>query len=200
MLKHERIYWEKGLVHVAGVDEVGRGPLAGPVVAAAVILPQNAVLPGLDDSKALKPEVREELYQDISRIAVSISVGSVNSDEIDQINIYQATLKAMRNAISCLETMPDKVLVDGNRVPESGFSEQAIIGGDGASQSIAAASVIAKVTRDREMVRWDQKFPGYGFDSHKGYASEKHIAALTEKGPCSIHRRSFSIVRDSLAS
>ncbi|MEE2754930.1 MAG: ribonuclease HII [Candidatus Latescibacterota bacterium] len=200
MLKHERIHWEKGLVHVAGVDEVGRGPLAGPVVAAAVILPQNAVLPGLNDSKVMKPETREDLYRDISEIAVSISVGSVESDEIDQINIYQATLKAMRKAISDLETMPDCVLVDGNRVPESGFSELAIISGDGASQSIAAASVVAKVTRDREMVRWDHKFPGYGFDSHKGYASEKHIAALMEKGPCPIHRRSFSTVEDAFAS
>jgi ribonuclease HII len=200
MLKHERRHWKKGMVHVAGVDEVGRGPLAGPVVAAAVILPKNTVLPGLDDSKVTKPKQREILYDRIREVAVAIALGSVKAEEIDRINIYQATLQAMRTAISGLEIAPDRVLVDGNRVPGSGFVELAIVSGDAASLSIAAASVIAKVTRDREMAAWERVFPGYGFDSHKGYASQKHINALQERGPCPIHRRSFCTVEDALSS
>lgn len=200
MLKHERRLWQKGIVHVAGVDEVGRGPLAGPVVAAAVILPQGISIERIDDSKALKPEEREELFDLIMKVALATSVGNVSAEEIDRINIYQATLKAMRTAIRGLDVQPDRVLVDGNRVPESGFNELAIIGGDAASQSIAAASVIAKVIRDREMREWDRTYPGYGFASHKGYASEAHTKSLNNKGPCPIHRRSFCTVEDALAS
>ena len=200
MLKHERRLWQKGIVHVAGVDEVGRGPLAGPVVAAAVILPQGVSIERIDDSKALKPEEREELFDQIKKVALATSVGAVAAEEIDRINIYQATLKAMRTAIRGLDVHPDRVLVDGNRVPESGFNELAIIGGDAASQSIAAASIIAKVTRDREMREWDRTYPGYGFASHKGYASEAHTQSLKTKGPCPIHRRSFCLVEDALES
>jgi ribonuclease HII len=200
LLKHERKLWKKGVLNIAGVDEVGRGPLAGPVVAAAVILPEKARFPGLDDSKALKPEERERLYADITDQAVSISVGAVEAAEIDRINIYQATLQAMRAAISGLAVSPGHVLVDGNRVPESGYRELAIVGGDAASQSIAAASVIAKVTRDREMADWDEHYPTYGFASHKGYASEAHTRALMANGPCPIHRRSFCTVEDALAA
>ena len=200
LLKHEKRLWKKGFRHVAGVDEVGRGPLAGPVVAAAVILPVDTRIPGLDDSKALKAENREALYEKIQSRALSISIAAVPADEIDRINIFQATLQAMREAIHGLDIPPEHVLIDGNRVPESGFRELAIIGGDAASQSIAAASIIAKVTRDHEMVAWDEQHPGYGFASHKGYASEAHINALMERGPCPIHRRSFCTVGDALAA
>ena len=200
MLKHERRLWEKGYANVAGVDEVGRGPLAGPVVASAVILPPTARIKGLDDSKALTAESREELYEEIRAKALDISIGSVPPEEIDQINIYQATLKAMRAAISGLETAPDYALIDGNRVPESGCRELAVVGGDAASLSIAAASVVAKVTRDQEMVDWDARYPAYGFTGHKGYASAEHIGALMDQGPCPIHRRSFSTVEDALAA
>lgn len=200
MLKHERTLWKKGFTHVAGVDEAGRGPLAGPVVAAAVILPQGLKIEGLDDSKVLKPEEREALFDRITSEAVAVGVGAVPADEIDRINIYHATLSAMREAIHGLDPRPDRVLVDGNRPPESGFSELAIVGGDAASQSIAAASVVAKVTRDREMTAWDRTYPGYGFASHKGYASEVHLGALQDLGPCPIHRRSFCTVEEALAN
>jgi ribonuclease HII len=199
LLKHEKKLWEKGFSRIAGVDEVGRGPLAGPVVAAAVILPAGLVIPGLDDSKALTAEARESLFDILQSKALAIGIGSVASLEIDRINIYQATLKAMRKAIRCLDPVPERILIDGNRLPESGFSELAIIGGDAASQSIAAASVIAKVTRDREMAGWDACYPGYGFASHKGYASSEHTEALTKLGPCTIHRRSFCTVDDVLS-
>jgi ribonuclease HII len=200
MLKHERLLWKKGVVHVAGVDEVGRGPLAGPVVAAAVILPEGTVLPGLDDSKAMKPEDREYLFDLIHEQAVAIGLGSVPANEIDTINIYQATFKAMRQAIQGLPVKPERILVDGNRVPESGIPELAIVGGDAASQSIAAASVVAKVTRDREMSQMSKIYPAYGFASHKGYASAEHLKALETNGPCPIHRRSFAPVDAALAA
>ncbi len=200
MLKHERRLWGKGICHVAGVDEVGRGPLAGPVVAAAVILPQDARIPRLDDSKALKPADREELFDEIRALAVAVSLGSVSPEEVDRINIYQATLETMRQAIRGLPVPPDRILVDGNVLPESGFSELAIIGGDAASQSIAAASVIAKVTRDRQMCEHDAEYPVYGFARHKGYASEAHTKALMAHGPCPIHRRSFCTVEEALST
>lgn len=199
-LKHERQLWNKGILHVAGVDEVGRGPLAGPVVAAAVILPPDARIPDLDDSKALTEESRDRLYEAIQSVATAVSVGRVDSEEVDRINIYQATLRAMRGAIAGLNPPPECVLVDGNRVPESGFRERAIVGGDAASHSIAAASVIAKVTRDREMATWDERYPGYGFSNHKGYATQAHVEALMRQGPCPIHRRSFCTVEDALAA
>ncbi len=200
MLKHERLLWKKGVVHVAGVDEVGRGPLAGPVVAAAVILPEGTVLPGLDDSKAMKPENRDYLFDLIHEEAVAIGLGSVPAYEIDTINIYQATFKAMRQAIKSLPVKPEQILVDGNRVPESGIPELAIVGGDAASQSIAAASVVAKVTRDREMSQVAKTYPAYGFANHKGYASSEHLKALETNGPCPIHRRSFAPVEKGLAA
>ena len=200
MLKHERRLWQKGVVHVAGVDEVGRGPLAGPVVAAAVILPPGAIIDRLNDSKKLKSQDREELYDRIQDVALAVALGSVSAAEIDRINILQASLKAMRIAIRGLAVTPERILIDGNRVPESGFNELAIIGGDAASLSIAAASVIAKVTRDREMKNWEHTYPGYGFASHKGYASDAHTRALKAKGPCPIHRRSFSPVKEAQAA
>jgi len=200
LLKHEKRLWEKGFSHVAGVDEVGRGPLAGPVVAAAVILPQDARISGLDDSKVLKHEEREALDNEIREKAIAISLASVPAQEIDRINIYQATLRAMREAIHSLSVRPDYVLIDGNRVPKSDCRELAIIGGDAQSKSIAAASIVAKVARDREMTEWDKEYPEYGFASHKGYASERHTSALMQTGPCPLHRRSFSTVEDALAA
>lgn len=192
----ERRLYERGVQVIAGVDEAGRGPLAGPVVAAAVVLPKEVSLPGLDDSKKLTPEQRERLFAEIQSRAVAVGVGEVDNEEIDRVNILQASLKAMREAISALSVRPDRVLVDGNQRPGSGLAEVAVVDGDATALSIAAASVIAKVTRDRTMVEYDSTFPGYGFARHKGYGTSEHIDALHRLGPCPLHRRSFQIVGD----
>ena len=191
MLILEKKLRERGLAHIAGVDEAGRGPLAGPVVAAAVILPPNTLIAGLNDSKVLSEQQRETLFEIIPQVALAVGVGEASPQEIDDLNIRNATHLAMRRALDALNIEPDRVLVDGNAVPESKFSEQAIIGGDGASLSIAAASVIAKVTRDRQMRTYDQQYPLYGFAKHKGYGSGDHLTALRKHGPCPIHRKSF---------
>ncbi|MDP6042287.1 MAG: ribonuclease HII, partial [Candidatus Latescibacteria bacterium] len=191
MLILENKLSERGLEHIAGVDEAGRGPLAGPVVAAAVILPPETIIPGLNDSKVLSEQRRETLFETIPQVALAVGVGEASPQEIDQLNIRNATHLAMRRALDALEIQPDRVLVDGNAVPESKFPEQAVIGGDRASLSIAAASVIAKVTRDRQMIAYDEQYPVYGFAKHKGYGSADHLAALRKHGPCSIHRQSF---------
>ena len=196
LLRHERRLWRRGVQHIAGVDEAGRGPLAGPVVAAAVVLPQQIDFPGLDDSKKLSPQKREILYDLIAKQAFAVGVGRVDHQEIDRINILQASLKAMREALAALKIRPDRVLVDGSHTPNSPFPEVAISGGDAQSLSIAAASVIAKVTRDRIMVELDRDFPQYGFAKHKGYGSPEHLRALRKYGPCPIHRRSFRTVGD----
>lgn len=179
---------------IAGVDEAGRGPLAGPVVAAAVILPDSCRLPGLNDSKKLSPARRETLYALIRRAARAIGVGIVEAEEIDRINIRQASFAAMRQALRQLAIVPAHVLVDGFTIPMGPSSQTGIIGGDGKSACIAAASIIAKVTRDAMMRDRDRDFPQYGFSRHKGYGTPEHLDALERLGPCPIHRLTFSPV------
>lgn len=179
---------------IAGVDEAGRGPLAGPVVAAAVVLPEGFDLPGIDDSKKLSAERREELFDAIITQSVSWGVGIVDNTEIDMTNILDAAMKAMRAAVKTMRLTPDIVLVDGNRSPGFPYEERLIVDGDARCRVIGAASIIAKVTRDRIMTDLDKQFPGYGFKGHKGYGAETHIAAIRKHGPCDIHRISFRIV------
>lgn len=178
---------------IAGVDEAGRGPLAGPVVAAAVIL--NEPIAGITDSKALSESKRERLYEEIINRAVSFSVGISEADEIDRINIHQATLLAMQRAIEGLSLQPYKLLIDGMHAPKTTIPCQCIIKGDLSEMVIGAASIVAKVERDRIMTTLDQQFPQYGFSAHKGYATKQHKQALETHGPCSIHRFSFEPVR-----
>ncbi len=194
LLQFEQRLWGRGVTRVAGVDEVGRGCLAGPVVAAAVVLPTDFVLPGLDDSKKLSQKKREALYDAIREQAVSIGIGQIEADEIDRLNILQASLKAMREALAALDPAPQHVLIDGHIRPGSHFEETAIVDGDARSQSIAAASVIAKVHRDRLLVGYEETYPEYGFAAHKGYGSAEHLSALRARGPCPLHRRSFGPV------
>jgi ribonuclease HII len=176
---------------LAGVDEAGRGCLAGPVTAAAVVLPPNWMPDGLDDSKKLTARKRERLYTDIIRGASLWSAFCVPSSRIDRINILQATMEAMSGAIRGLGRLPGLVLVDGNRLPDLDVPGQAVIGGDGRSAAIAAASIIAKVARDSLMQEFDRRYPAYGFGHHKGYGAPDHLAALESDGPCPIHRFTF---------
>ena len=178
----------------AGVDEAGRGPLAGPVVAAAVILNPNKMIAGLADSKQLTEIQREKLFAEIWEHALEVSVGRAEVDEIDSINILQATMLAMQRAVAGLKTIPELVLVDGNRDPGLPYKTQTIIRGDETEAAISAASIIAKVTRDREMVLMAEKFPQYNFAQHKGYSTKGHLDALEKHGPCLIHRRTFAPV------
>lgn len=184
-----------GLWPLAGVDEVGRGPLAGPVVAAAVILDPESVPEGLTDSKLLSLAQREELFERISASALAIGIASATAEEIDRINIRQATLTAMKRAVAALPLAPLHVLVDGNDPPALHCACDAIIQGDGSIASIAAASIIAKVTRDRMMIRLAARYPAYGFEAHVGYGTDRHRAALDAHGPCPEHRYSFSPVK-----
>lgn len=186
---YEREYEKYGLV--CGIDEVGRGPLAGPVVAGAVILPKDCQILYLNDSKKLTERRRELLYDEIMEKAVSVGIGIVSQERIDEINILQATYEAMRQAVGKLNPCPDVLLNDAVTIPGLPQMQVPIIKGDAKSLSIAAASVVAKVTRDRMMVLMDEKYPGYSFASNKGYGSAAHIAALKEMGPCEIHRRTF---------
>ncbi|MBU4310860.1 ribonuclease HII [bacterium] len=195
MKRYERRMKKKGYQLIAGVDEVGRGSLAGPVVACALILPTKCRIPGLNDSKKLTPKKREELYPLIKRKALAIGLGRVGERKIDGINILKATHLAMKRAIAHLGFKPDLLLVDGFKVPGVEIPQEAIIRGDEKSASIAAASIIAKVTRDRLMVRCHKRHPEYGFHRHKGYGTERHIRALKRNGPSRIHRRTFSGVR-----
>ncbi len=181
---------------VAGVDEAGRGPLAGPVVAAAVILCDGGI-PGVDDSKKLGAKRRAELETEI-RAHCLVGVGMAEPDEIDRINILQATLAAMRRAVEALGIEPGHILVDGNRLPEWGYSAEAIIGGDAVHPCISAASIVAKETRDRMMRAAAFEHPQYGWESNKGYPTRAHLEALREHGPCALHRRSFAPVAQSL--
>ena len=176
---------------ICGVDEAGRGPLAGPVYAAAVILPRGLVIEGLNDSKKLTEKRREVLYDVIVERAVAYGIGSADEKEIDEINILQATFLAMRRAIAQLAVHHDLALIDGNRESDFGVPAQTVIGGDGKSANIAAASILAKVTRDRVMLQYAAQYPQYGFDVHKGYGTKRHYEALREFGPCPIHRQSF---------
>ncbi len=180
---------------VAGVDEAGRGPLAGPVVAAAVILDPARPIDGLDDSKALSAKKREALYTEIVAHSLAWCVASASVEEIDTINILHATMLAMRRAVEGLSLAPTLARIDGNRCPTLTIRSEAIIGGDALVPSISAASIIAKVTRDRLLVDLHANFPLYGFDVHSGYGTPKHLAALREHGPCEHHRRSFAPVR-----
>lgn len=189
-LDYDARFWEEGLL-VAGVDEAGRGPLAGPVVACALVLPAWTSVPGLDDSKRLSPSRREELYYVLRRVASAVSVGRAEPEEIDSLNIHNATLLAMKRALEGLELRPDYVLVDGRFLPDVDIPGEAVVGGDGRSASIAAASVVAKVERDRLMAEYDRTYPQYGFAKHKGYPTPEHLRALKRHGPCPIHRRTF---------
>ncbi|MGI6118827.1 MAG: ribonuclease HII [Bilifractor sp.] len=177
--------------NICGVDEVGRGPLAGPVMAGAVILPKDARILYINDSKKLTAKRREELYDVILREAVATGIGSVSPERIDEINILQAAYEAMREAVSKLSVVPDLLLVDAVHIPDISIRQVSIVKGDAKSQSIAAASIIAKVTRDRLMVEYDRLMPEYHFASNKGYGTREHIEALKKYGPCPIHRRTF---------
>jgi ribonuclease HII len=179
---------------VAGVDEAGRGPLAGPVFAAAVILDDLLPIKGLADSKKLTPKKREHLYDIIKAQALCFCVATASVEEIDQLNILQATLLAMQRAVKGLRLKPSKVLVDGNRLPVLDIRAEAIVKGDSTVPSISAASILAKVERDRWCVEVDAQFPNYGFLTHKGYGTQIHLRALQEHGPCVLHRRSFAPV------
>ena len=189
MRVYERRYRERGTL--CGIDEVGRGPLAGPVVAGAVILPEDCEILYLNDSKKLSEKKRELLYDEIMEKAIAVGIGAVSPERIDETNILQATYEAMRIAISRLSVRPDLLLNDAVTIPQVDIPQVPIIKGDAKSVSIAAASIIAKVTRDRMMVQYEDLYPGYEFASNKGYGSARHIAALKEIGPCPIHRRSF---------
>lgn len=185
-----------GFSSVAGIDEAGRGPLAGPVVAAAVILPRDLQIPGINDSKKLTAATRESLYERICAEAVSIGVGVSDNSAVDSINILQATLRAMEEAVRNLRIPADYLLIDGISATALPLSQRTIKKGDSLSISIAAASIIAKVTRDRLMLEYDQLYPGYGFAGHKGYGSASHLAAIATLGPSPIHRLTFRGVRE----
>ncbi len=183
---------EQGYKLICGVDEAGRGPLAGPVCAAAVILPTDLEIEGLNDSKKLTEKKREALYDIIIEKALAYGIAMVSEKEIDEINILQATFLAMKGAVEAMELTPDYVLIDGNREPDLGqLPVKTIVKGDSRSANIAAASILAKVTRDRYMMEMDREYPQYGFAVHKGYGTKKHYEALTEHGHCPIHRLSF---------
>ncbi len=184
---------------LAGVDEVGRGPLAGDVVTAAVILDASQPIEGLDDSKKLSAARREKLFDEICAKAKCFAVARASVAEIDELNILHATLLAMKRAVEALSIQPEHVLVDGNKLPRWHYSSEAIVQGDGRVQAIAAASILAKVTRDREMIEFDRVYPGYGLADHKGYGTKVHLEALRTLGATPIHRRSFAPVRESIA-
>ncbi len=194
MTQYEQGLYNMGYRFIAGVDEVGRGPLAGPVVAAAVILPQDAFLPGLNDSKKLSEQKREELFQQITECAISIGIGIIPAEVIDEVNIYQATKQAMKKALTGLSEKPDHLLVDAMEIPID-IPQTSIIKGDSKSVTIAASSIIAKVTRDRLMVRLGHEYPQYGFEKHMGYGTAYHLDALKKYGVTSEHRRSYAPIR-----
>ncbi|MGB0458780.1 MAG: ribonuclease HII [Porticoccaceae bacterium] len=188
----------KHIKQLAGVDEVGRGPLAGDVVTAAVILPTNHTIQGLADSKALSAHQREALYKEITEQAICLCVARASVAEIDQYNILQSTMMAMRRAVMGLSIQPDYVAVDGNRVPKWEYPSEAVVKGDGRVEVISAASIVAKVVRDREMVEFETMYPGYGFAKNKGYGTAQHMEALKRLGATPIHRRSFAPVSENL--
>lgn len=191
MWEIEDAYFSKGVSLVCGVDEAGRGPLAGPVCAAAVILPPHIEIPGLNDSKKLTDKKRRELFPLIKSCAVAYGIAFADNYEIDEINILQATYLAMERALNVLNMKPEIALIDGNRAKDFGIPVETVIKGDARSASIAAASILAKVTRDDLMLEMAQKYPQYSFEVHKGYGTKAHYEALTNHGPCEIHRMSF---------
>lgn len=196
MLHFERLLWKAGIVHVAGVDEVGVGPLAGPVVAAAVVFPPGTELQGIDDSKRLDEAQRVRLEREIRQHACAVGLGVVEVEDIDRLNIYHAGLRAMQLAIGNLSVVPQHVLVDSRTIPGLSQPQNRFDKGDGINFSIASASIVAKVHRDHLMTQLDALYPGYGFASHKGYATQEHQNAIRELGPCPIHRRSFDYIRE----
>ncbi len=189
--EERKVRAELGIKYIAGVDEAGRGPLAGPVYAAAVILPEGCVVDGLNDSKKLTEKKREELFDIIIEKATAWSVQAVDEKVIDEINILNATFLAMNKAVNSLSVNPEFVFVDGNRIKDMVYPCKTIVKGDSKSINIAAASIIAKVSRDRFICEVAEKYPEYGFDSHKGYGTKAHVDAILKFGPCEIHRRSF---------
>ena len=191
MWEIENGYFAQGIRYICGVDEAGRGPLAGPVCAAAVILPHNIDIPGLNDSKKLTDKRRRELMPIIKESALAYGIAFADENEIDEVNILQATFLAMERAIGQLDIKPELALIDGNRQKDFGLPVKTIVHGDSLSASIAAASVLAKVTRDDLMVAMADKYPQYGFEVHKGYGTKAHYAALEAYGPCPIHRMTF---------
>ncbi len=198
MFKFEKEAQIKGFDFIAGVDEAGRGPLAGPVVAAAVILKDFETIPELRDSKQMSPNQRDRVFDTIKKSALGFGIGVIDVSVIDKINILQAALLAMKIATEKLPMPPDFILVDGNRTFDFPKEQKAVIKGDQLSQSIAAASVLAKVTRDRIMVEYHKKYPQYGFDKHKGYGTKLHKEKIQEFKPCPIHRKTFKGVREFL--
>jgi ribonuclease HII len=196
MLNFERVLWKSGIRSVAGVDEVGVGPLAGPVVAAAVIFPPGTELAGVDDSKQLEPEQRVKLAAAIRQSATAIGVGLAEVSEIDHLNIYHAALLAMRRAIEALSLKPEHLLIDARVIPGIAIPQNSFNKGDGINFSIAAASIIAKTHRDRLMEELEKTYPGYGFAQHKGYGTSEHQNAIRGLGPCPIHRLSYPFIRE----
>lgn len=191
MLETEERLWQDGYEFIAGVDEAGRGPLAGPVYAAAVILPKGIRLDGINDSKKLSPKKRDELYDEITQKALAYSVCSVSEEVIDEINILNATHLAMNNAVNGLKLKPDYVVIDGNSIKGMEILHETIVKGDAKSMSIAAASILAKVSRDRYITKMAKIYPEYGFENHKGYGTKEHTDAILKYGACEIHRKTF---------
>lgn len=188
----EEIYNKEDVKYICGIDEAGRGPLAGPVVVASVIMPKDSMIEGVNDSKKVSEKKREKLYEEITNTAIAWGVGIIDQREIDEINILNATKKGLTNSLKELEIKPDLILVDAlTNIDTLGIPYRSIIKGDAKSYSIAAASIIAKVTRDRIMRQWDELYPEYGFEKHKGYGTKMHIDAIKEYGPCPLHRKSF---------
>ncbi|MBT3514766.1 MAG: ribonuclease HII [Nitrospina sp.] len=196
MLEYETAARAKGYQYVAGVDEAGRGPLAGPVVAAAVLLVSESYFNGINDSKKLSSQAREKFFLIIKKQALSYGIGIVDVEKIDKINILQASLLAMKHAVEGLSRKPNLLLIDGNQKIETAIKQLTIIKGDSLSQSIAAASIMAKVTRDKIMERYHEKFPRYAFNKHKGYGTRLHRDLIRKYGPCPIHRRTFKGVSE----
>lgn len=196
MLEYEYKYYDKGYELIAGVDEAGRGPLAGPVFAAAVVFDKDTVIPEINDSKKLTEKKREELFDVIIEKALYYNIVSVSEQEIDRINILNAALKCFDLAVSGLDELPDIALIDGNRCGEMPVECETIVKGDAKSMSIAAASILAKVARDRYITELDSKYPEYNFKKHKGYGTKEHLEAIAKYGPCPIHRMTFKGVRE----
>jgi ribonuclease HII len=196
MLNFERVLWKTGVQHIAGVDEVGMGPLAGPVVAAAVVFAPGSAIPGVDDSKRLDAETRERLAEKIHGVALAVGIGEATVEEIDRINVYQAGLLAMRRAVEALPIAPQHVLVDARTIPGITAPQNPFTKGDGINYSIAAASIVAKTHRDRLMSEWHDHYPEYGFMRHKGYSTPEHQAAIRRYGPCTLHRMSYPFIQE----
>lgn len=193
LFEFDNVFYNKGLSFVSGVDEAGRGPLAGPVVAAAVILPKNIFIDGVNDSKKLTEKKRNILFEKIKQTSVSYGIGIVDSKIIDEINILQATFLAMKKALEQLTVKTNLVLIDGNHtIPNLKITQQAIVSGDAKSACIACASIIAKVTRDNMMLEYAKQYPQYNFEKHKGYGTKAHLEAIKQYGPCPIHRMTFA--------